>query len=190
MSGETENDGSRETEHLEPDLDKVTEDKTTGDKATEATIRSQVAVLESEAEQINIRKGCDEPNREVHERVQRLIGLIKDSLRSRHLNARTQKELARLLSLTPNLKGQHVQQLNLLDLAVSTLLESEQAQPSDTPQTQKAQDKNLVFVQETRRQITRQSRAYPNVLRSIFVTGGGTPYIRLISGLSWFFSSL
>lgn len=171
MAGETENRVSNETTHLDKE------------------IRSQVADLASEAEQVE--------NSEVQSRVEHLIGLIKDSLRSRHLNAKTQKELARLLSLTPNLNSRHIQQLNLLDLAVSTLLETGQAQTAQNPtqaqeeaqerNQKKVHDKNLVFVQETRRQIAQQSRAYPHVLRSIFVTGGGTPYIRLISGLSWFF---
>ncbi len=182
-------------------------------------IESQIETLE---ETIETESAANEDG-EVQQRVQHLIGLIKASLQSRTLDPKTQRELARLLSLAPRLKGRHVQQLNLLDLAVSILLEPDSLNPnaaeratgaiansqtansqtanSQTANSQTANSqiannqiapnktaaKNLVFVQETRRQIAQQSRTYPDLLRAIFVAGEGTPYIRLISGLSWFF---
>lgn len=147
-------------------------------------ISEQVTSLETEALTIE--------NSEVQARVRHLIKLIKTNLQSRTLDKKTQRELARLLSLTPTLDGRHAQQLNLLDLAVSILLEphgsgTRSIRSEVNLDSQSAVAKNLVFVQETRRQITRQSRPYPDLLRTIFVTGGGTPYIRLISGLGWFF---
>ncbi|MGB7484938.1 MAG: hypothetical protein WA901_02020, partial [Phormidesmis sp.] len=167
-------------------------------------IESQIETLE---ETIETESVADEDG-EVQQRVQHLIGLIKASLQSRTLDPKTQRELARLLSLAPRLKGRHVQQLNLLDLAVSILLEPGSLNPNAAEWAtgaiannqiannqiannqialNKTAAKNLVFVQETRRQIAQQSRTYPDLLRAIFVTGEGTPYIRLISGLSWFF---
>ncbi|MGC1528866.1 MAG: hypothetical protein WA783_22675 [Phormidesmis sp.] len=167
-------------------------------------IESQIETLE---ETIETESVADEDG-EVQQRVQHLIGLIKASLQSRTLDPKTQRELARLLSLAPRLKGRHVQQLNLLDLAVSILLEPGSLNPNAAERAtgaiannqiannqiannqialNKTAAKNLVFVQETRRQIAQQSRTYPDLLRAIFVTGEGTPYIRLISGLSWFF---
>lgn len=147
-------------------------------------ISEQVTSLETEVLTIE--------NSEVQARVRHLIKLIKTNLQSRTLDKKTQRELARLLSLTPTLDGRHAQQLNLLDLAVSILLEphgsgTRSSRSEVNLDSQSAVAKNLVFVQETRRQITRQSRPYPDLLRTIFVTGGGTPYIRLISGLGWFF---
>ena len=151
-------------------------------------INEQVTSLETEALTIE--------NSEVQARVRHLIKLIKTSLQSRTLDKKTQRELARLLSLTPTLDGRHAQQLNLLDLAVSILLEPNGSASSGmsgnrgsagVAEETSANAKNIVFVQETRRQITQQSRPYPDLLRTIFVTGGGTPYIRLISGLGWFF---
>ncbi len=158
----------------------------------EAQIESQVETLEAES--------LAAEAAEVQQRVQHLIALIKTSLRSQSLDPKTQRELARLLSLAPKLDGRHIQQLNLLDLAVSILLEPNSLESGADRQTEGAAAKktgaiarhetaakNLVFVQETRRQIAQQSRTYPDLLRTIFVPGGGTPYIRLISGLSWFF---
>ncbi len=155
----------------------------TDPKLTEQ-INAQVTTLETESLTIQ--------NSEVQARVRHLIKLIKTSLQSRTLNRKTQKELARLLSLTPTLDGRHAQQLNLLDLAVSILLEPNGSatgagRAENELDAESASDKNLIFVQETRRQIAQQSRAYPDLFRAIFITGGGTPYIRLISGLSWFF---
>lgn len=158
--------------------------------AAEEVLSAQVETLEAATQ-----TSGQFDNSEVRARVQHLVGLIKRNLRSRTLPPNTQRELARLLSLTSRLDNRHVQQLNLLDLAVSTLLESDQSDEGETTSgSSTGKDrfaskavKNLVFVRETRRQIATQSRAYPNIVRSIFVPGDSTPYIRLISGLSWFF---
>lgn len=146
-------------------------------------IEAQVTTLEDEAIALE--------NSEIQARVRQLIKLIKTGLQSRTLDPKTQRELARLLSLTPTLDRRHTQQLNLLELAVSTLLEPDGVRRGET-ESQRAADtssteKNLVFTQETRRQVTHQVRPYPDLFRTIFIIGGGTPYIRLISGLSWFF---
>ncbi|MEL6469959.1 MAG: hypothetical protein AAFQ74_09540 [Cyanobacteria bacterium J06623_4] len=175
-----------------PDPNGAEKNRTDSNKNLTEQIKSQITSLEAEAKQVD--------NSEVHARVLNLIALIKKSLRSRTLPAKTQRELARLLSLTPKLDNRHIQQLNLLDLAISTLLEAPQVSSAagpladgtsdttrDSSPSQAAEAKNLVFVQETRRQIAQQSSTYPNVLRSILITGEGTPYIRLIAGLSWFF---
>ena len=143
-------------------------------------LKSQVSTLEDAA--------IAAENSEIKSRIRHLIKLIKTNLQSRTLDPKTQKELARLLSLTPTLDHRHSQQLNLLDLAVSMLLEPDSAtRTEETISADQSAAKNLVFVQETRRQIAHQSRAYPDLFKAIFITGGGTPYIRLISGLSWFF---
>ena len=150
-------------------------------------IDEQVTNLEAEAIALE--------SSEVQSRVRHLIRLIKANLQSRTLDKKTQRELARLLSLTPTLDGRHAQQLALLDLAVSILLEPHGSGANRTASKlegaklngQSDTAKNLFFVRETRRQISQQSRPYPDLLRTIFITGDGTPYIRLISGLGWFF---
>lgn len=122
----------------------------------------------------------------VNRQIQQLITLIKTSLKGDKLNPTTQRELARLLSLTPQLDHRHTQQINLLELAVSTLLEPDgETQPGETRKA----SKNLVFAQETRQQIVQQACPHPNLVKGI-IKGEGTPYIRLISGLSWFFMSV
>ncbi|MEL6940372.1 MAG: bZIP transcription factor [Cyanobacteria bacterium J06598_1] len=178
-AGNTPNNELQASEGTNP---KITDSKPTDPKLAEQ-IKSQVASLENESLTIE--------NSEVQARIRHLIKLIKTSLQSRDLNEKTQRELAKLLSLTPTLDGRHAQQLNLLDLAVSLLLEPNSSGRADGTKAELRSNaksaKNLVFVQETRRQIAHQSRAYPDLFKAIFITGGGTPYIRLISGLSWFF---
>ena len=149
----------------------------------ETELVAQVAALETDAQQID--------DSEVQAKVQQLVKLIRTTLKSQTLSRKTQKELARLLSLLSNLDNRHIQQLNLLDLAVSILLEPDDSKPTDSSaqgllNRTRSEAKNLTFVQETRRQVAHQSRAYPDVIRAI-ITGSGTPYIRLITGLTWFF---
>lgn len=149
--------------------------------AVNEQLQSQVNSLDTDAQQIS--------DKAIQKQVRQLIELIKRHLQTRTLNASTQRELARLLTLATGFNHRHTQQLEMLDLAVSILLESKES-PADTKKPSKGgktDAQNLVFVQETRRQIARQSQDYPNILRSILITGGGTPYLRLITGLSWFF---
>ncbi|MEL6779130.1 MAG: hypothetical protein AAFO06_17925 [Cyanobacteria bacterium J06597_16] len=158
-------------------------------QALSEQLSSQVTALEHEVTQAENTVGSELDDSEVQARIRQLIDLIRGSLRSRSLDAKTQKELARLLSLTPRLNNRHIQQVNLLELAISTLLEPSEQNDSSKLLTSPGQGsaaKNLVFVQETRRQIAQQSRKNIHVGRAIF-TGDGTPYTRLISGLSWFF---
>lgn len=110
-AGNTPNNELQASEGTNP---KITDSKPTDPKLAEQ-IKSQVASLENESLTIE--------NSEVQARIRHLIKLIKTSLQSRDLNEKTQRELAKLLSLTPTLDGRHAQQLNLLDLAVSLLLE-------------------------------------------------------------------
>ncbi|MEL6491726.1 MAG: hypothetical protein AAFQ95_17350 [Cyanobacteria bacterium J06621_3] len=172
---------------MEPSTDEITRrDPEQVDAAAEISadiseqLKAQVNTLEDAA--------IAAENSEIKARIRHLIKLIKTNLQSRTLDPKTQKELARLLSLTPTLDHRHSQQLNLLDLAVSMLLEPDNATRTEGNATAaQTAAKNLVFVQETRRQIAQQSRTYPDLFKTIFITGEGTPYIRLISGLSWFF---
>lgn len=150
---------------------------------TDSDLAIQVAALETDVQQID--------DSEVQAKVQQLIKLIRTTLKSQDLSHKTQKELARLLSLISSLDNRHIQQLNLLDLAISILLEPEEPKPTSSSASKRlrrdsGEAKNLTFVQETRRQVAQQSRPYPDVLRAI-ITGRGTPYIRLITGLTWFF---
>ncbi len=178
-------DENREDIGLTADAQPTASESATGEPAASdlsEQLISQVAAIETEAQQAD--------NSEVQSRVNHLISLIKTHLKTQTLSPQAQRELARLLSLTHSFDNRHAQQLSLLDLAVSILIESDESDPAKSengsPRDTSSRTQNLVFAQETRRQIARQSRIYPNPLSAI-VTGNSTPYIRLISGLSWFF---
>jgi len=129
---------------------------------------------------------------EIQTKIQSLLAQIKISLREQQLSIEMQRELARLLSLMSTLDKTNPQQVDILDLAISTLLENKQ----DTTQNNKNSNFpnklsrknscNLVFIQEARRQITIQSKEYPHPFNAI-IKGTGGAYNRLLSGLSWFF---
>ncbi|MGB3655145.1 MAG: hypothetical protein WBA41_28615, partial [Rivularia sp. (in: cyanobacteria)] len=86
------------------------------------------------------------------------------------------------------------QQVDILDLAISILLENKEKEHTtknfkNSNFPNKLSDKNsrnLVFIQEARRQIAIQSREYPHPFSAI-IKGTGGAYNRLLSGLSWFF---
>ncbi len=129
---------------------------------------------------------------EMQAKMQNLLAQIKTSLQQQQLSIEMQRELARLLSLMSTLDRSNPQQVDILDLAISTLLENkEDATQSDTNSNfpNKISDKcsrNLVFIQEARRQIATQSQEYPHPFNAI-IKGTGGAYNRLLSGLSWFF---
>ncbi|AFY55672.1 hypothetical protein Riv7116_3201 [Rivularia sp. PCC 7116] len=132
---------------------------------------------------------------EMQAKIQNLLVQIKTSLRQQKLTIEMQRELAKLLSLMSRLDYSNPQQIDILDLAISILLENKEEtslsnQKSNFPN--KVSDKsdkncgNLVFVREARRQIAIQSQEYPHPL-SVIIKGTGGAYNRLLSGLSWFF---
>lgn len=129
---------------------------------------------------------------EMQAKIQSLLAQIKVSLQQQQLSIEMQRELARLLSLISTLDYRNPEQIYILDLAISILLENkEDVIQSDTNSNfpKKVSDKssrNLVFIQEARRQIAIQSREYPNPFSAI-IKGTGGAYNRLLSGLSWFF---
>ncbi|MEA5596902.1 hypothetical protein [Rivularia sp. UHCC 0363] len=126
---------------------------------------------------------------ETQVKIQNLLVLIKKSLQQQQLSIEMQRELARLLSLISTLDCRNPQQIDILDLAISILLENKQDIKSATNSANKVLDKNsrnLVFIQEARRQIAIQSREYPHPFSAI-IKGTGGAYNRLLSGLSWFF---
>jgi hypothetical protein len=129
---------------------------------------------------------------EIQAKIQSLLAQIKVSLQQQQLSIEMQRELARLLSLISTLDYRNPEQIYILDLAISILLENkEDVIQNDTNSNfpKKVSDKssrNLVFIQEARRQIAIQSREYPNPLSTI-IKGTGGAYNRLLSGLSWFF---
>ncbi|MEM6401519.1 MAG: hypothetical protein AAF757_15000 [Cyanobacteria bacterium P01_D01_bin.116] len=129
---------------------------------------------------------------EMQAKIQSLLAQIKTSLQEQQLSIEMQRELARLLSLISRLDYQNPEQIYILDLAISILLENkEDATQSDKNSNfpNKVSDKssrNLVFIQEARRQIAAQSREYPHPFSAI-IKGTGGAYNRLLSGLSWFF---
>lgn len=124
---------------------------------------------------------------EMQAKIQNLLAQIKLYLQQQELSVEMQRELARLLSLMSRLDKTNPQQVDILDLAISTLLENKRDKNSNFPN--KISDKssrNLVFIQEARRQIANQSKEYPHPLNAI-IKGTGGAYNRLLSGLSWFF---
>ncbi|MBV6624413.1 MAG: hypothetical protein KI793_15990 [Rivularia sp. (in: Bacteria)] len=128
---------------------------------------------------------------EMQAKIQNLLAQIKKSLRQKKLSIEMQRELAKLLSLMSTLDYSNPQQVDILDLAISILLENKEDTSSNQNSNfpEKVSDKNcgnLVFVREARRQIAIQSREYPNPFSAI-IKGTGGAYNRLLSGLSWFF---
>ena len=138
------------------------------------------AELRAEVEQLSniATKAIDS---ETQVKIQNLLILIKKSLQQQQLSIEMQRELARLLSLISTLDCRNSQQIDVLDLAISILLENKQ----DNKVLDK-NSRNLVFIQEARRQIAIQSREYPHPFSAI-IKGTGGAYNRLLSGLSWFF---
>lgn len=135
-------------------------------------------------------------DRETMSKIQDLLVKIKRSLQEQKLSIEMQRELARLLSLILTLDDRNSQKIDILDLAISTLLEQKEDTTNNIENSKllnKASDKhsrNLVFIQEIRQQITLQSREYSspfNTISNIIFKGSGGAYNRLISGLSWFF---
>ncbi|WP_414623567.1 hypothetical protein [Calothrix sp. CCY 0018] len=150
-----------------------------------AELHAEVETLSNIASNIAI-------DSEMQAKIQSLLAQIKTSLQQQQLSIEIQRELARLLSLISTLDYRNSQQVDILDLAISILLENkEDTTQSDTNTNfpNKVSDKssrNLVFIQEARRQIAIQSREYPNPFSAI-IKGTGGAYNRLLSGLSWFF---
>ncbi|MEO0968380.1 MAG: hypothetical protein AAFX80_08575 [Cyanobacteria bacterium J06639_18] len=131
------------------------------------------------------------------EKIQRLLAQIKTNLQQQQLSVEVQRELARLLSLISILDYRNPQHIDILDLAISTLLENKEDNSDELKNSNlnnlnlfhKASNKssrNLVFIQEARRQLALQSQEYPNPVSAI-IKGRGGAYNRLLSGLSWFF---
>lgn len=148
--------------------------------------------LQAEVEQFSEIAENQELDREMQARIQSLLETIKTSLQQQQLSIEMQRELARLLSLISTLDDRNPQQIDILDLAISILLENKEDTTKNFKNSNvqnKLSDKssrNLVFIQEARRQIAVQSREYPHPFSAI-IKGTGGAYNRLISGLSWFF---
>ena len=129
---------------------------------------------------------------EMQAKIQGLLAQIKTSLQQQQLSIEIQRELARLLTLISTLDYRNYQQVDILDLAISILLENQKdviQNKINSKFTNKLSDKtsrNLVFIQEARRQIAIQTREYPHPFNAI-IKGTGGAYNRLLSGLSWFF---
>lgn len=150
------------------------------------------AQLQEEVEQLSDIASDIAIDSEMQAKIQSLLAQIKVSLQQQQLSIEMQRELARLLSLISTLDYRNPEQIYILDLAISILLENkEDVIQNDTNSNfpQKVSDKssrNLVFIQEARRQIAIQSQEYPNPFSAI-IKGTGGAYNRLLSGLSWFF---
>jgi hypothetical protein len=148
--------------------------------------------LQQEVEQLSDIASNIAIDSEMQAKIQSLLAQIKTSLQQQQLSIEMQRELARLLSLISTLDYRNPEQIYILDLAISILLENkEDVIQNDTNSNfpKKVSDKssrNLVFIQEARRQIAIQSREYPNPFSAI-IKGTGGAYNRLLSGLSWFF---
>ncbi|MEM9925747.1 MAG: hypothetical protein AAF915_18695 [Cyanobacteria bacterium P01_D01_bin.50] len=148
--------------------------------------------LQVEVEQLSNIAENAEIDSEMQARIQSLLENIKTSLQQQQLSIEMQRELAKLLSLISKLDDRNPQQIEILDLAISILLESKEDttknfQNSNLPNhLSDKNSRNLVFIQEARRQIAIQSREYPHPFSAI-IKGTGGAYNRLISGLSWFF---
>lgn len=150
------------------------------------------AQLEEEVEQLSNIASDIAIDSEMQAKIQSLLAQIKVSLQQQQLSIEMQRELARLLSLISTLDYRNPEQIYILDLAISILLENKDdiaQSESKSNFPQKVSDKssrNLVFIQEARRQIAIQSQEYPNPFSAI-IKGTGGAYNRLLSGLSWFF---
>ncbi|MGB3757555.1 MAG: hypothetical protein WBA07_14445, partial [Rivularia sp. (in: cyanobacteria)] len=149
------------------------------------------AELREEVENLsNIASNIDS---EMQAKIRGLLAQIKTSLQQQQLSIEIQRELARLLTLISTLNYRNSQHVDILDLAISILLENKedviQNKTNSNFTTNKVSNKNsrnLVFIQEARRQIAIQSREYPHPFSAI-IKGSGGAYNRLLSGLSWFF---
>ena len=148
--------------------------------------------LKAEVEQLSDIASNLAIDSEIQAKIQSLLAHIKTSLQQQQLSTEMQRELARLLSLISTLDYGNPQQIEILDLAISTLLENKEDTTKNFKNS-KLQNKashrnsgNLVFIQEIRRQIVLQSQEFPNPVSAI-IKGRGGAYNRLISGLSWFF---
>ncbi|BAY82433.1 hypothetical protein NIES267_19130 [Calothrix parasitica NIES-267] len=155
------------------------------------TNNEPAAELRQEVEQLSDIASNIAIDSEMEAKIQSLLAQIKKSLREQQLSIEMQRELARLLSLMSKLNYRNPQQVYILDLAISILLEnhetSEKSVNSNSPNhLQDKSCRNLVFIKEARRQIAVQSQEYPNPFSSI-IKGTGGAYNRLLSGLSWFF---
>ena len=150
------------------------------------------AELHAEVEQLSNIASNIAIDSEMQAKIQSLLAQIKTSLQQQQLSIEMQRELARLLSLISTLDYRNSQHVDILDLAISILLENKE----DTIQSKKKSkfpnqvsdksSRNLVFIQEARRQIAIQTREYPHPFSAI-IKGSGGAYNRLLSGLSWFF---
>ncbi len=150
------------------------------------------AKLQQEVEQLSNIASNIAIDSEMQAKIQSLLATIKTSLQQQQFSIEMQRELARLLSLISTSDYRNRQQLDILDLAISILLENKQdaiQREIDSNSPNQVSDKNcrnLVFIQEARRQIAIQSQEYPNPFNAI-IKGTGGAYNRLLSGLSWFF---
>ena len=127
------------------------------------------AQLQEEVEQLSNIASNIAIDSEMQAKIQSLLATIITSLQQQQLSIEMQRELARLLSLISKLDYRNPQQIDILDLAISILLENKE----DIAQSQlnsnspnKVSDKNsrnLVFIQEARRQIAIQSQEYPSL---------------------------
>ena len=149
-----------------------------------AELRQEVEQLSEIASNIAI-------DSEIQTKIQSLLTQIKTSLQEQQLSIEMQRELARLLSLMSKLNYRNPQQVYILDLAISILLENQETSknsvnPNFSNYLRDKSCRNLVFIKEARRQIAVQSQEYPNPFSSI-IKGTGGAYNRLLSGLSWFF---
>ena len=147
------------------------------------------AELQEEVEELsNIAKN-PALDSEMQAKVQSLLAQIKTSLQQQQLSIEMQRELAKLLSLISTLDYRNPQQVDILDLAISILLESKEKEHttknfknSNFPnQLSHKNSGNLVFIQEARRQIAIQSQEYPHPFKAI-IKGTGGAYNRLLSG--------
>lgn len=150
-----------------------------------AELRQEVEQLSDIASEIAV-------NSQMQARIQNLLAQVKIYLQQQELTVEMQRELARLLSLMSTLDEANPQQIDILDLAISTLLENKENTiqkdvNSNVPnQLSHKTSRNIVFIQEARRQIANQSKEYPHPFNAI-IKGKGGAYNRLLSGLSWFF---
>ena len=150
------------------------------------------AQLQEEVEQLSNIASNIAIDSEMQAKIQSLLATIKTSLQQQQLSIEMQRELARLLSLITRLDYRNPEQIDILDLAISILLENKEdviQEDKNSKFPNKVSDKssrNLVFIQEARRQIAIQSQEYPNPFSAI-IKGTGGAYNRLLSGLSWFF---
>ena len=155
------------------------------------TSNESSAELRQEVEQLSDIASNIAIDSEIQTKIQSLLTQIKTSLQEQQLSIEMQRELARLLSLMSKLNYRNPQQVYILDLAISILLENQETSknsvnPNFSNYLRDKSCRNLVFIKEARRQIAVQSQEYPNPFSSI-IKGTGGAYNRLLSGLSWFF---